>query len=49
MAKQNKMTDEELISLIDQHITDSVYYGDENAVVKRPFWKYSFPSWVVKK
>ena len=32
MAKQDKMSEEEPISLIDQHVTDSVYYGDENNV-----------------
>ena len=28
MAKTEKMTDEELISLIEQHVTDSLGYGD---------------------
>ena len=29
MAKQDKMTDEELISLIDNHVTDALGYDDE--------------------
>ena len=29
MVKQNKMTEEELISLIDQHLSDSLGYGDD--------------------
>ena len=28
MAKTEKMTDEELISLIDQHVTDALGYDD---------------------
>ena len=28
MAKQEKMTEEELISLIDQHVTDALGYDD---------------------
>ena len=29
MVKQNKMTEEELISLIDQHLSDSLGYGND--------------------
>ena len=29
IAKQNKMTEEELISLIDQHLSDSLGYGND--------------------
>jgi len=29
MAKQDKMTDDELISLIDQHLSDSFGYGED--------------------
>jgi len=29
MAKPEKMTDEELISLIDQHVTDALGYDDD--------------------
>jgi len=29
MAKPEKMTDEELISFIDQHISDSLGYSDD--------------------
>jgi len=29
MAKTEKMTEEELISLIDQHLSDSLGYGND--------------------
>ena len=42
MAKQNKMTEEELISLIDQHVTDALGYDDAISTQREKAMEYYY-------
>ena len=42
MAKTEKMTDEELISLIDQHVTDALGYDDAISTQREKAMEYYY-------